>query len=71
MRHITNLPLAVGFGISTPEHVTEIGSIADGVVIGSAIVRTIEDHLSDNNIEQGLEQYMRAMSAGLPLRRSA
>jgi tryptophan synthase alpha chain len=71
MRSITDLPLAVGFGISTPDHVREIGSIADGVVVGSAIVRTLEDHRAGGNVEEGLERYMRSMTAGLPLRRSA
>ena len=38
LRPATELPLAVGFGVSTPEHVAAIGSVADGVVVGSALV---------------------------------
>jgi tryptophan synthase alpha chain len=38
------VPLAVGFGISTPEQVRAVGRIADGVVVGSALVRLIEQH---------------------------
>jgi len=38
LRAQTQRPLAVGFGISTPSHVAEIGAIADGVIIGSAFV---------------------------------
>ncbi len=38
LRPVTELPLAVGFGISTPGHVAAIGSVADGVVVGSALV---------------------------------
>jgi len=41
MKQHTNLPVAVGFGISRPEQVAEIGKIADGVVVGSALVRAI------------------------------
>ena len=37
-----NLPIAVGFGISTPEHVRAVGEFADAAVIGSAIVALIE-----------------------------
>jgi tryptophan synthase alpha chain len=37
----TKLPVAVGFGISTPEQAREVGAYADGVVVGSAIVRMI------------------------------
>ncbi len=42
MRAVTKLPLAVGFGIATPEQAKEVAKIADGVVVGSAIVRLIE-----------------------------
>ena len=38
LRPSTTLPLAVGFGISTPAHVAAIGAVADGVVVGSALV---------------------------------
>jgi len=38
LRASTTLPLAVGFGISTAQHVAAIGSVADGVVVGSALI---------------------------------
>jgi tryptophan synthase alpha chain len=38
LRSATTLPLAVGFGISTPAHVAAIGAVADGVVVGSALI---------------------------------
>jgi len=41
VRKVTKLPLAVGFGISTRAHFEATGKIADGVVIGSAIIKTI------------------------------
>lgn len=44
MRAITKLPLAVGFGIATPEQAREVSKIADGVVVGSAFVRLIEQN---------------------------
>ena len=44
MREVTNLPLAVGFGISRPEQVREAASVADAVVVGSALVRFLEEH---------------------------
>ncbi|MXX14099.1 MAG: tryptophan synthase subunit alpha [Gemmatimonadetes bacterium] len=40
----TDMPIAVGFGISTPEHVSEIARYADAVVVGSAIVRRIGEY---------------------------
>jgi tryptophan synthase alpha chain len=42
LRKFTQLPIAVGFGISTAEHVAAVGEFADAVVIGSAIVSLIE-----------------------------
>jgi len=65
MRGLTNLPIAVGFGISTPQQVAEVGAIADGVVVGSAIVRFIEDHSTDRGLPQKLEHFVRSLSAPL------
>jgi len=42
LRRVTELPIALGFGISTREQFEEVGKFADAVVIGSAIVETIE-----------------------------
>ena len=42
LRRFTKLPIAVGFGISTPEHVSAVGEFADAAVIGTAIVALIE-----------------------------
>ncbi|MGA8367988.1 MAG: tryptophan synthase subunit alpha, partial [Candidatus Acidiferrales bacterium] len=41
-RRFTRLPIAVGFGISLPEHVSVLGGIADAAVVGSALVAEIE-----------------------------
>jgi tryptophan synthase alpha chain len=43
IRKTTALPIAVGFGISTPAHVREVAALADGVVVGSAIVKKIAE----------------------------
>ncbi len=42
LRTMTDLPLCVGFGVSKPEHVTELRDIADGVIVGTALVRKLE-----------------------------
>jgi tryptophan synthase alpha chain len=47
LKKVTSLPICVGFGISTPEHVSAIAPLAEGVVIGSAFERLIEEHLDD------------------------
>ncbi len=44
LRKVTKLPIALGFGISTAEQFAEVGEFADAVVVGSAIVQTIESN---------------------------
>jgi tryptophan synthase alpha chain len=41
---LTRVPVALGFGLSTPEQVREAAAVADGVVVGSALVRFLEEH---------------------------
>ncbi len=45
LRAVTRLPICVGFGISSPAQVTAVARIADGVVVGSAFERLIEENL--------------------------
>jgi tryptophan synthase alpha chain len=42
LHELTDVPVALGFGLSTPEHVAEAAQVADGVVVGSALVRFLE-----------------------------
>ena len=44
IREVTDLPVFIGFGISTPEQADKMRKIADGVIVGSAFVRIIEEH---------------------------
>ena len=59
IRDVTDLPLAVGFGINTPKQASEIGGIADGVIVGSAIVKIIEEH--GENAAEPLKEYVSSM----------
>ena len=65
MRALSDLPIAIGFGISTPEQVAEVAKIADGVVVGSAIVKFIEAHATDPDLPQALETFTRQLTAPL------
>ncbi|QSO45716.1 tryptophan synthase subunit alpha [Alicyclobacillus mengziensis] len=56
----TNAPVAVGFGVSTPEQARHIASFADGVIIGSAYVRRIEESLKATDVQS---QRMLAINA--------
>lgn len=47
LRHATNLPICVGFGVSRPEHARAVAALADGVVVGSALVRAAEEGVTN------------------------
>ncbi len=49
LRESTDLPIAVGFGIKTPEQVSKMSEVADGVVVGSAFVRLIEENIDNKD----------------------
>jgi len=68
LRKISSLPLAVGFGISQPEHVAEIGRIADAAVVGSAFVRLIERNAGNASLPVMLESFTRELKHGFSLR---
>jgi tryptophan synthase alpha chain len=65
MRGVTKLPLAVGFGVSTADHVRAIGAIADGAVVGSAFVRVIEENAASPELPAKLEALARGLAGGL------
>ena len=58
IRRITNLPVALGFGISRPEHVAEVGRWADAAVVGSALVDVIARTTPDR-VTAEVERYVR------------
>ena len=64
-RH-TSLPIAVGFGIKTPEQAAIVGRAADGAVVGSALIITIAEHLDDKGkAKSGLVDALMAQVQGL------
>ena len=66
IRQHTNLPVAVGFGISKRSQVMEIARVADGVVVGSALVNCIRDNLgSAAKITERLSMVARDLVAGV------
>jgi tryptophan synthase alpha chain len=56
-----NIPLAVGFGLNTPEHIARVTSYADGAVVGSALVNLLDRHAESEQAE-AVEQYIRSLS---------
>jgi tryptophan synthase alpha chain len=65
IRKITKLPLAVGFGISNPKQASEIANFADGIVIGSAVVRLINENKNNSNLVKIVSRYIREIKDAL------
>ena len=65
IKEICNLPVVVGFGISTPEHVEIASEDVDGVVVGSAIVRKIEAIANNSATLQDLKSFVLSMTKAL------
>ena len=59
IRAHSDLPLALGFGISRPEHVAEVGRWADAVVVGSALVNVIAEHGGAPDVAEHAGKYVR------------
>jgi tryptophan synthase alpha chain len=55
-----NVPVAVGFGISTPEHAAAVGEFADGVIIGTRLVREVADAPDGDAAVRGVTEFLRA-----------
>jgi tryptophan synthase alpha chain len=62
VRQYTSVPVCVGFGIGTPEQAKQVGALADGVIVGTACVRTIGS--SENPVETA-RQFAAAFQAAL------
>ncbi len=66
LRRLTEKPLAVGFGISRPQQAVSLAAHADGVIVGSAIVRLVEEHLEDPSAAvTAVERFVGEMVEGL------
>jgi tryptophan synthase alpha chain len=65
IRRLSTVPVAVGFGIATPQDAKEVAKIADGVIVGSAIVRQVETYLHDPHLTQHVGRFVRSLKEGV------
>ena len=63
VRENTDIPCAIGFGISTPEQAREMAAISDGAIVGSAIIKLLEKYGKD--APQFVGEYVRSMKEAL------
>jgi tryptophan synthase alpha chain len=63
LRTITRTPVCVGFGVSNPQHVKQLNGLADGAIVGSAVVRRMQKHLEEGaaGIAAAVEDYCREL----------
>jgi tryptophan synthase alpha chain len=61
VRRLTRHPLCVGFGISTPEDARRVAAVADGVIVGSALLKTIERGGTPRDVERFIRSLRRAI----------
>lgn len=66
-RSVTDRPICVGFGISKPEHLKQLEHVADGAIVGSAIVRSIKEHSTESPtaVAERVGGYCRELLAGV------
>jgi tryptophan synthase alpha chain len=65
LRIVTTKPICVGFGIGKPSQVATVGALADGVVVGSAIVRMIEERPKSPTLVDDVAKFIADLKAPL------
>ncbi|MEM9185214.1 MAG: tryptophan synthase subunit alpha [Planctomycetota bacterium] len=67
LREQTDLPICIGFGISKPEHVQRLAPVADGLIVGSAIVKRVAEanHQSREGVIKAVGDYVATLLAAL------
>jgi len=68
LRTMTDLPVCVGFGISQPKHIAALAKIADGAVVGSAIVKRMSDLIPNqvSEIPRAVGEYCQSLISSVP-----
>jgi tryptophan synthase alpha chain len=65
LRLVTTKPVCVGFGVGRPEQVAAVGQLADGVAVGSAIVRLIEQRAGSPSLVPDVGEFIASLKAPL------
>lgn len=65
IRGTTTVPVCVGFGVSSPEQAATVAAMADGVVVGSAIVKLIEKHGAEPDVAERVEALVKPLVAAV------
>lgn len=66
IKRITSKPLCVGFGVARPAQVKQIYKLADGVIVGSAIVRSIKENIKRPDLVKRVSNFVSTLKQGRP-----
>ena len=68
LRKHTDKPISVGFGVSTAEQAAQVAQVADGVIVGSAIINLVEEHINDEaRLLASVKQFASNLAEGVKL----
>ncbi len=65
IKQLTDKPVCVGFGISTPQQVKDIGAVADGVIVASAIINKMQEHAGSKDLISAISNYVQSLSSSV------
>ncbi len=65
LRKISTAPVAVGFGVATPEDAGRVSKVADGVIVGSAIVKRIASHQQNPGMVGNVAEFVRLLEMAM------
>ena len=65
IRKVTSVPVAVGFGVATPEDAAKVAAIADGVIVGSAIVKQIAAYREKPEMVKQVAEFVRSLKTAM------
>lgn len=65
IRQQSRVPIAVGFGVATPEDAARVADVADGVIVGSAIVRLVSQSVQDPRMVERVGIFVRSLKAAM------
>jgi tryptophan synthase alpha chain len=71
IRKISKTPVAVGFGVATPQDAKKVAAVADGVIVGSAIVKQVASRQQDPGMAAHVAGFVRSLKAAMVLAPSA
>lgn len=61
LKSYTDKPICVGFGISSPSQAARIAAVADGIIVGSAIIKIVDSNLKDKRLDEKVSKFVKTL----------